>query len=265
MFRDNFISISHSYYDDTSLILHQVVYNSGWTVSFLHLLSSQSFENRLKLDLPTPLQQEDAIFYIRGSSTNNGTLCLSNADDSTLVLWNPTTDEIVVIPPSPMESVSPYWSTLISFHGFGYDHVRDDYKIIRCIDYFPLSERDLFYLNLPEEAQSEKIFYNTVWEIYSLRCNTWEKLDVNMPSDINKHILYTNDGICHWLSNDDQLLLVSFDLSSYVYFTTSKPITIPTRGMAAKSVVLNGSIALISWYPKTTTFDISILGELGVE
>ncbi|KEH18191.1 F-box protein interaction domain protein [Medicago truncatula] len=271
MFGTNFISISHSYYDDTSLILHQVVYNkSRRTVSYLHLLSSQSFENRLKLDLPTPLQQEDPIFYIRGSSTNNGTLCLSNADDSTLVLWNPTTDEIVVIPSSPMESVSPYWSTLISFHGFGYDRVRDDYKIIRCLDYFPLSERDLFYLNLPEEAQSEKIFYDNVWEIYSLRCNTWEKLDVNMLSDTNQHILYTNDGICHWLNNDDRLWLVSFDLSSYVYFTTSTPITIPTRdanfkyGMAAQSVVLNGSIALISWYPKTTTFDISILGELGV-
>jgi len=82
MFRDNFISISHSYYDDTSLIIHQVVHKGRSTASFLHLLSSQSFENRLKLDLPTPLQTEHPIFYILDSSTINGTLCLSKADHS---------------------------------------------------------------------------------------------------------------------------------------------------------------------------------------
>ncbi|RHN74638.1 putative F-box associated interaction domain-containing protein [Medicago truncatula] len=176
-----------------------------------------------------------------------------------------------------MESVSPYWSSLICFYGFGYDCVRDDYKIIRRLAYFPLSEEDLLYLNLLEDAQSEeKIFYDDVWEIYSLRCNTWEKLDVDLPlnsiEDIlysKEYILYTNDGICHWLSkNNDQLWLVSFDLSSYVYFTTNTPI--PTTdpsfdyGMVARLVMLNGSIALISWYVGKTTFDILILGELGV-
>jgi len=253
-----------------------MIHHSSYT--YLHLLSSRSFENRLKSDLPTPLQQEDPIFCIRGSSTNNGTLCLSNADHSTLVLWNPTTDEVNAIPPSPLESVSPYWNPLIYFHGFGYDRVRDDYKIIRRLDYVPSIERYLLYLNLPEDALSEKIYYDKVWEVYSLRCNTWEKLDVNMPPDSKEDILYTNDGICHWLcENNDQLCLVSSDLSSYVYFTTSTPLTVPTidpscdfedpnfgYGLVARLVMLNGSIALISWYPDMTTFDISILGELGV-
>jgi molecular chaperone HtpG len=273
MFRANFISISHSYCDDTSLIIHQVV-SKGHTASFLHLLSSQSFENRLKSDLPTPLQTEHPIFFILGSSTINGTLCLSKADHSALVLWNPTTNEVNVIPPSPMEWVSPYWSPLIRCHGFGYDHVRDDYKIIRRLAYFPLSERDLLYPNLPEDAQSEKISYDDVWEIYSLRCNTWEKLDVNMPPDSNGDLLYSDDGICHWLyETNDQLFLVSFDLSSYVFFTTSTPIIDHKLdfedpnidyGMVARLVMLNGSIALISWYEDKTTFDILILGELGV-
>jgi len=39
------------------------------------------------------------------------------------------------------------------------------------------------------DAQSEKISYDDVWEIYSLRCNTWEKLDVNMPPDSNGDLL----------------------------------------------------------------------------
>jgi len=246
MFRDNFISISHSYYDDTSLILHQVVYKGRCNMFYLHLLSSQSFENRLKLDLPTPLQTEHPVVYILGSSTINGTLCLSKGD-KTFVLWNPTTDEVNVIPPSHFESASPHWSTFISFHGFGYDRVRDDYRIIRCL------------------------YYPEVWEIYSLRCNTWEKLDVSMPSHSNcRDLLNTNDGICHWLcETDDQFCLVSFDLSSYVFFTTSTPIILDFEdpndyGMVALLVMLNGSIALISWYVGKTTFDILILGELGV-
>ncbi|AES80355.2 putative galactose oxidase/kelch, beta-propeller, F-box associated interaction [Medicago truncatula] len=248
MFRDNFTSISHSYYDDTSLIIQQLVHKGRSTVSILHLLSSQSFENRLKLDLPTPLQTEHPMFYILYSSTINGTLCLSKGD-KTFVLWNPTTDEVNVIPPSPRDSVSPD-SAMISFHGFGYNRVRDDYTIIKC-------------LNNPK-----------AWEIYSLRCNTWKKLDVNMPSrSYYRDLLNTNDGICHWLSEtDDQLCLVSFDLSSYVFLTTSTPIIMNQidfedpndYGMMALLVMLNGSIALISCYVGKTTFDILILGELGV-
>jgi len=95
-----------------------------------------------------------------------------------------------------------------------------------------------------------------------------------MPSRSHYNdLLNTNDGICHWLcETDDQLCLVSFDLSSYVFFTTSTPIIDHILdledpndyGMVALLVMLNGSIALISWYVGKPTFDILILGELGV-
>jgi len=54
------------------------------------------------------------------------------------------------------------------------------------------------------------------------------------------------------------------------FFTTFMPLAIPIdpnldfKDVSTQLVMLNGFIALISWYENTTTFNISVLGELGV-
>jgi molecular chaperone HtpG len=61
--------------------------------------------------------------------------------------------------------------------------------------------------------------------------------------------------------------LVSFSLSNEVSFTTPIPPEVDDCfDVSAKWInlaVLNGSIALISYHVKTTTFHVSILGQLG--
>ncbi|KAK2380238.1 hypothetical protein QL285_067953 [Trifolium repens] len=274
IYRNNFISNDrcHSYYNDTSVFLHQEHYSHSHNnkmYSSLHSLSGKRFENREKLiNLPTPFHEEDPRFYILGCGHAIGILCLYLKN--TIVLWNPTTYESHVVPPSSIETPNHLYARfLVCLNGFGYDHVRDDYKIIRYIDFHPVP----------------------LWEIYSLRCNSWKKLDVNMPPcpwhAEQGERLYL-DGICHWWSEtwsvnqDDRYphdhYLVSYDLTNDKVFTTLLPLAILTNLDANFDVdlvskyllILNGSIAVISWYNASrgfedeTTFHISILGELGV-
>jgi molecular chaperone HtpG len=272
-FRNNCISIPHSYYNDTSLLLHQVVYNNhdNIPVFSLHSLFGERFENRFKLDFPNPFQQENPSFYILGSGSITGILCLYQRNK--VVLWNPTTDEFKVIPPSSAESVATYWSAIAQLHGFGYDHVTDDYKIIRYVCYFERTDE----IRLPSEVQWGEIDYEPLWEIYSLRCNSWRKIDVDIPTDwevCSEQRLFMG-GICHWCSRcknngEDQHFLVSFDLTNELSFTTLIPFLDIDANEKCNFVqrnltMLNGSIASISWYLHTSTFHISVLGELGVK
>jgi molecular chaperone HtpG len=280
VYRNNFISNDrcHSYYNDTSLFLnmelHSYDYETNYSKSYctLHSLSGKRYENIHKINnLPTPFLEGDSYFEIFGCGHFIGILCFLPAschDD--VVLWNPTTDQSHVIPPTSMEVSERGLDRLV---GFGYDDVRDDYNIIKYIGFDPVP----------------------LWKIYSLRCNSWKKLDVNMPPcpefTFPCDHLYL-DGVCHWWSEtwydnpiyldkytDEQQYLVSFDLTNNEVFKTLLPLALLTDldanfdlNLASKRlVVLNGSIALISWYNTAiaksddeTTFHISILGEFGV-
>jgi len=61
--------------------------------------------------------------------------------------------------------MSPYWNPVSSLHGYGYDRVRDDYKIIRCLLFFPLKNRDLLRLNVSQEDVQHEISYRRVWDL----------------------------------------------------------------------------------------------------
>jgi len=78
MFWTNSLSIPNPYYNDISLLLHQVVYTPEipQTNCYLYSLSAQRFENIVKFDLPNPFQEENPVFYILESETTTGTLCL---------------------------------------------------------------------------------------------------------------------------------------------------------------------------------------------
>lgn len=116
------------------------------------MVSGEKFEDRIKIDWPPHFQNDEYIdVTVLGSSSVNGILCLYN--ENTIVLWNPTTKEVKDIPPS----IKPYDN--IEFHsdpgGFGYDHVRDDYKVIRMAAYPESFEECWVYV--PEKC-------STFWE-----------------------------------------------------------------------------------------------------
>ncbi|MCI23821.1 F-box/kelch-repeat protein, partial [Trifolium medium] len=123
----------------------------------------------------------------------------------------------MLIPPSPDESVPPYRDPYLKFHGFGYDHVRDDYKLIRHISFFHVTDED-------EDVPWEDRSYDPLLEIYSLRSNSWKILDIDMHDIAN--CIYDSpregagvylDGLCHWWGNYDSHntgCLVSFDFTN---------------------------------------------------
>jgi len=193
----------------------------------------------------------------------------------TLVLWNLATHEFKVIPPNPVEYIPAYREASTLFHGFSYDHIQDDINVIRYVHFCQTNGWGLRLLNVRhEDVPSNEISYEPLWEIYSVRCNSWMKLNFNMPkcwTDSPNDRLYM-DEICHWsyvTEDRDEHFSVSFDLTNKMFFTTKIPLDKDTnlsfRLTKRHLVVFNRFIASISWYLDTTTFHISILGELDMK
>ena len=265
MFRNDLVTNSHrcSYYDEASLLLSVLEDNKKVLYSF----SGERFENKVKL---YSFDLSEGHFRIFSFGSLDGTLCFYDyPDGEKIVLWNPTTQTSTFLPPglAPglVESILDddddmdfdFDDIFYQLHGFGYDRVTNDYKVIRNVRF----------------AQA---FLEPLWEIYSLRSNMWRELDVDMPYSlecIDGTQVYL-DGVCHWLCEDEEdspdgSCLVSFYFSNEVFFTTPLPSEVEDwfgdLAMWLNLAVLNGSIALVSYHEETPNFHISILGEFGVK
>ncbi|XP_058758884.1 putative F-box protein At3g20705 [Vicia villosa] len=280
MYISHLTRYNHSSHGDKFLVLHKLlpgefVYEiDSWHCEF-YWFSSDKFENWVKLDWPSQFRNDDCNIYVVGSVSINGILCLKQRFKTRqLVLWNPTTTEAKVIPRSPVEnSPSDHPSPWRFLHGFGYDHVSDDYKVVQMIDYNVRDGTgDLIWRDR---------FYDPLWEIYSVKTNSWKKQDFDMGDfndfSVSGSIGVYMDGLYHWwarsesenineylMSNNIEEYLMSFEFSTEMLIKTPMPKDIDGR-FERNLVMLNGSIALISTSPeKATAFGISILGKLGV-
>ncbi|XP_045833124.1 F-box protein CPR1-like [Trifolium pratense] len=265
MLRNNILLNDDSYYDETFMVRYTPKYSERCN---FYWLSDEGFANSVHLDWPSQFQEDYIHIFIVGSVSINGILCLKHGFTRTsqVVLWNPTTSETKVIPPSPIENRRPDRNPWHFLHGFGYDHVSDDYKVIQMIEYFPGYQGDMIW---------EDRSYDPSWEIYSLKTNSWKKLDIDMQncyyySPLQGNGLYA-DGVFHWwaiskLKNIEECM-VSFDFSEEVMCTTLMPLNTDGGfdvGYVERHLVsLNESIALISKYKKESTFCISVLAKLG--
>jgi len=264
LFHINFLSNPHSYYDDTSLLL-RLTEKSNYKSSLFSVYGKR-FQNMEELNWRNQLIENNRdVCYILGSSSINGIICLYLK--KLVYLWNPCTTEFKVIPPSPIEYAPDNVDIMFVHQGFGYDCSRDDYKVIRHVYSFPPED-------VEEELDYEEWDAREEWEIYSLKSNSWRKLDIDVPICYGYHDRFYFEGICHWLdhfSDTQEKYLVSFDLSNEECYTTLIPLDIPLELydnfnfylVRRHLFLLNGRIALISSYHQTTTFYISILGEIG--
>ncbi|GAU43966.1 hypothetical protein TSUD_283930 [Trifolium subterraneum] len=164
-------------------------------------------------------------------------------------------------------------------HGFGYDHVINDYMVIRYVDVYVVDSLGEYVEDLEEilslGGKINKTF-DPLWEIHSLRSNSWRKLHVDMPYSTlcrDGTQVYV-DGVCHWLCEsystvDIESCLVSFYLSNEAFLITPLPSDVnycsDVNAPWTKLAVLNGFIALISYHKETTSFHISILSEFGTK
>jgi len=264
LFYINFISNHHCFYDDTSVILclryidDEFIYKPSF-----FLLYGESFQNVDKLYWTNPLEGHHSKNNFVGSSSVNGILCFFLYQIKYVYLWNPATGELKVIPRSPTEFVPFHVFHSMRYLGFGYDFIRDDYKVIRCME--PRTREDEDFTEWD---------YTPLYEIYSLRSNTWRKvkIDITFSMECGLDGNFYFDGMCHWLcETKNDVYLVSFDMSNEAYYTTLTPLDIPLDicddfdmwCVNRYLFLLNGSIALMSNYECTKIFYISILTELG--
>ncbi|RYR06963.1 hypothetical protein Ahy_B05g074282 [Arachis hypogaea] len=226
----------------------------------VHLLSGERYENIVTLVLPSLF--EDNGFY-KVLDCVNGIICHYEEEglDVKIGLWNPKTDQRKIIPPGITDD-EPGFDRQISIHGFGYDNVNDDYKVIQCV----------YYIHGHTFVEEPVL---TIWQIYSLKSNCWKKLDLEMTKREhidNASVAYLN-GICHWWGSEyatngleEEQVLVSFNLSTETFQITSivwlqENDDSPIRSL----VVLNKSVTLISSFAENNCIEISILGEVGVK
>ncbi|KAI5441518.1 F-box only protein 8 [Lathyrus oleraceus] len=263
IYRIHFAS-NHNYtYADHSCISHELIQPYYELHNALFLYRGKSFENKVRLDWPPPIQQHDLGFQFMGSVLD-GTLCFSqNWEIPNTVFWNINTNKFKTLPPSSLEFPPPFYhNAACAIHGFGYDHVTDDHKLIRHVAHclHVTDDEDL----IPP--------YQANWEVYSLRSNSWKKVDIDMSNgyfntDLRVHV----NGVCHWCDEPEDCL-VSFDLTNDAFFRTPLPSRLDGNfGLLLvdkRFVALNGSVAFISTWEtscanKLTTFHISVLAELG--
>ncbi|RDX68043.1 Heat shock protein 83, partial [Mucuna pruriens] len=98
--------------------------------------TSENLRNHIPSDLiltsDNPFHMSSTLFSLSSDSIN-GILCFYNSKENA-TLWNPTTGEFKVIPPSPSESIPFNVDPCITLHGFGYDRVRDDYMFLAYLN-----------------------------------------------------------------------------------------------------------------------------------
>ncbi|OMP04696.1 hypothetical protein COLO4_09400 [Corchorus olitorius] len=126
-------------------------------------------------------------------SACNGLLCLANQERTTIMLWNMSTREHKILPPSPEKS-----STVFGLLGFGYDPCNDDYKVVK------------FYYCWTRGSLAT---------FYSLRLNSWQSKDrcynFSEYKFINNQGVYL-DGALNWRACDRNKvdIIISLDLNT---------------------------------------------------
>ncbi|KAE9614429.1 hypothetical protein Lal_00033783 [Lupinus albus] len=246
---------------DTSIFLRQGMVEPYDDNSFL--LCGERFENKVKLYLPHAIQDDEFKCRFKLGSIINGTICLYNelqfGEDEIVqkvVLWNLSSNEFKIIPPDV--HCPPGFFLQVYFSGFGFVKLTNDYKLIRKLNFVIIGNWDGVIEDYPVSS----------WQLYSLKSNSWKELDFEMPSNLSNDEIYFN-GMCHWwgrkIFDEEELVLVSFNLSDEVFYTTQVDTTKCYLLFTRALVVINDSIATIVMHEDENCYDISILGEIGVK
>ncbi|GER53022.1 F-box family protein [Striga asiatica] len=102
-------------------------------------------------------------------------------------LWNPTTNELKILPTSPASLDPRYETSNHNYFGFGYDSTTDDYKVIRF-----LMKRSNLRCSL------------AVAELYSLKTNSWKRVNFR-PYTFHPcgdpFMKINANGTYYWLNN----------------------------------------------------------------
>ncbi|KNA12204.1 hypothetical protein SOVF_127200 [Spinacia oleracea] len=198
-----------------------------------------------------------ASFEVEIVGSCHGLICL--ADGEVTVIFNPTTRKHRVLPVSDVD-IPGYAGKLPKTaripYGFGYDHVNDDYKLVRIVEFF---------------VKNSNIHFSEV-KVYSLKSNSWRKVR-DFPSEY-----YIGIGLCwasylngclHWVavkkSPEKPQFIISFDIGREVFKVVPQPkYDKVTSDMFVNLGVLDGCLRVMALYGRVRT-DVWIMKEYGVE
>jgi F-box interacting protein len=167
-------------------------------------------ENRFSkaIEIKPPLSHDFMETDIVGCY--GGLVCIQNKTSRKIVIWNPVIRSFRKLPPElPSHShSSPLVITGFIVYAFGYDPHKDDYKVLRLLEFCDL----MGILGRNYEVQ-----------LYSLRSNSWKKIKQKWPNKFLS-IRQEESGTCfngafHWLiappcKRGVQLSLVGFNLAT---------------------------------------------------
>ncbi|MBA0670768.1 hypothetical protein Goklo_029790 [Gossypium klotzschianum] len=197
----------------------------------------------------------------------HGLLSLREPSTNKAAIWNPSTREFKILPPSSVQC-SPYFSSIqegcltlvdVSFShaAFGFDSKTDDYKVILFVA--------LTFINSEEEHHFESQV-----ELYSFRSDSWK--EIPSPDYTLTHLFLGNnyiDGICYWKTeclafHDFIGPILSFDMANEKFSILSIPEFIGTFSKCYFNLlVFNGSLGVITygWNGIGMSFDLWIRSE----
>ncbi|KAJ0016551.1 hypothetical protein Pint_09539 [Pistacia integerrima] len=228
--------------------------------------------------LDTPLDLNHPLYIGGGTEvigSCNGLIVLRNSEQD-LALYNPLTRKLRRLPVCeiglPSDSCSPGYV----FYGFGHDPIKDDYKLLRMVQ---------FKENDPDEIVSSSSFGYEV-KVYSLKTNSWRKIS-NLPKYLRYlfqffyHLMFRRgygvlaSGSLHWVAPrrlelvDVPNLIVAFDLVKEEF----RELSLPDYGDESDNInknfqldvgVLEGSLCVVC-YRDQVYADVWMMKEYGVK
>ncbi|XP_061341659.1 putative F-box/kelch-repeat protein At3g22730 [Gastrolobium bilobum] len=169
-----------------------------------------------------------------------------------LVLWNPNTREVNLIP-FPSHTFDP----IHQYYGFGVDPNTNDFKVVKLI------------INFPHHG-----FIISYAEVYDFSTNSWTVIhDVTLPPTNNALLqLYNgcnvlvNGGVYHWLIGyeDDFGSILCFDFRNNQFSKLMAPVKISkteTLLVNDNIVEVNGSLGYIVQHLRQARLEIWVMNE----
>ncbi|XP_017259002.1 F-box protein CPR1 [Daucus carota subsp. sativus] len=168
---------------DSHIILRSCSSGSNFFMADVHSLCNSP---AVEIDDPVKTYLSGAEFL--GSC--NGIVCLLK-NNTDILLWNPATRKLRELP-KPTSFTLPSSFMGFSIFGFGYDHLNDDYKVVKIFDYQ---------------------IWGMLVTVYSLKNDSWRQAEA-IPKDISittKRGMYAN-GSLYWVATKDSPVIFAFDL-----------------------------------------------------
>ncbi|KAM7528817.1 hypothetical protein LguiB_032227 [Lonicera macranthoides] len=215
----------------------------------LYSINLDSLNNAVRLNSPL-IHNKHGVNGTRIIGSCNGLLCLTNTDEC-IFLWNPATRK--------------YWKSAVCriplgvefiVFGFGYDDAKDDYKVVRMVQFY---------------GYDEESFWSEV-NVYSLKSDSWRRIE-----DFPYYISYERvsgvlaGGALHWVvsrkrrswgGHSSADLIASFDIRSKEYRLVPQPKYL-INDFDMNVDVFEGCLCMLCKY--SFEFEMWVMEDYGVE